>query len=70
MCINGNGFSITGAMPHGLVSMVTFGWEVVLMVMLSDELSYGTGAINGSIGHDGHVLIGYNGINTIGINIY
>ena len=39
------------------------------MVMLSAELSYGNGAITGSIGNDSNVVIGYNGINSIGINI-
>ena len=49
---------------------MNLGWAVALMVMLPDELSYGNGAINGSIGNDGHVVIGYNGINTIDIDIY
>ena len=44
--------------------------EVVLMVILPEDLSYGNGAINGSMGNDGNVVIGCNGINTVGINIY
>ena len=50
-------------LPHGLVSTVTLGWEVVLLVMLPDELSCGT--INGSIGNDGNVMIGYHGTNNM-----
>ena len=52
--INGNvmcGFMgmelvLLAPLPHGLVSMVTLGWVVVLMVMLPDELSCGNGTIN------------------------
>ena len=52
--INGNvmcGFMgmelvLLAPLPHGLVSMVTLGWVVVLRVMLPDELSCGNGTIN------------------------